>query len=519
MTDKAPALLEVAVIGAGFSGICAGIKLRQAGITDFTLLEQAEDIGGVWHWNTYPDVAVDIPVWGYSFSFERNPNWEYAYARGHEIKAYADRCVDKYGVRPHVRLNTEVVRAAWDDAGHFWRLDTTQGPVHARFIIISYGGLGRPKYPDIEGLDSFKGPVIHSARWDHTLDMQGQRVGVIGTGSSAVQIIPATAEIAEQVHVFQRTPIWVLPKPDFPLPRLLRFGYRMLPFLMFIPRWIAVFWLEVFYNAVFRYKIPASVKMLESVIMSALRRGVPDPVTRAKLTPNYRMACKFPSMSSTYYKTFARENVNLVTTDIAAITETGVQTVDGDHHEIDMLVLATGFETLDATNLPRFKTTGRGGQDLRELILADRKGQYEGLTLPKMPNNFTVPGLYAMTGSFFVTIESSVDHVVRCILEARRRQATAVEIKAEPFATYVQEMIGRQYKTLFYRSNCERTHSWYFDENGDVPLFRPTSTAEAAWRVRHSPLEDYTFRSLGDAALEDAALGDTGTDLRDRSAS
>ncbi|MEU0539189.1 NAD(P)/FAD-dependent oxidoreductase [Nocardia sp. NPDC005978] len=499
MTDN-DSLLEVAVIGAGFSGICAGIKLRQAGITNFALIEQAEDIGGVWYWNTYPDVAVDIPVWGYSFSFERNPDWEYAYARGHEIKAYADRCVDRYGVRPHLRLNTEVLAATWDDAEHHWRLDTTQGPIHARFIIIAYGGLGRPKYPDIEGLDRFNGRVIHSARWDHEHDMTGTRVGVIGTGSSAVQVIPAMAKIAERVHVFQRTPIWVLPKPDFPLPALLRFGYKILPFMMFIPRWIAVFWLEVLYNAVFRYKIPASVTFLESIIKFALRRWVPDPETRAKLTPNYRFGCKFLSMSSTYYKAFARDNVDLVTADIAEITETGLRTADGAHHEFDTLILATGFETLDETNLPRFKTTGRGGQDLRSLIVANRKGQYEGLTLPQMPNNFTVPGLYAMTGSFFVTIESSVDHVVRCILEARRRGATSVEIKPDPYREFVAEMIERQGKTLFYRSHCERTHSWYFDENGDVPLFRPTSTVEAAWRTRHSPIEHYSFTSIGDTA-------------------
>ncbi|MGX1805088.1 flavin-containing monooxygenase [Nocardia sp. NPDC055321] len=499
MTDNG-SLLEVAVIGAGFSGICAGIKLRQAGITNFVIIEQADDLGGVWHWNTYPDVAVDIPIWGYSFSFERNPNWERSYARGHEIKAYADRCVDRYGVRPHLRLNTEVLAATWDDTEHHWRLDTTQGPIHARFLISAYGGLGRPKYPNIEGLDRFDGRVIHSARWDHTHDMTGTRVGVIGTGSSAVQVIPAMAQIAERVRVFQRTPIWVLPKPDFPLPRLLRFGFRMLPFTLFLPRWIAMFWLEVLYNAVFRFKFPAAVTLLELISKLALRIWVPDPEIRAKLSPNYRFGCKFMSMSNTYHKAFARDNVDLVTADIAEITATGLRTVDGVHHEFDTLILATGFETLDETNQPPFKTTGRDGRDMRALVSSDRKGYYEGMTLPYLPNNFAVPGFYAMTGAFFVTVESSIDHAVRCIQEAGRRGATAVEIKPGPYRAFVARMIERQRSTLFFRSHCERTYSWYFDENGDVPVFRPTSTVEAAWRTRHFPLDHYSFTTVGETA-------------------
>ncbi|MGV9614376.1 flavin-containing monooxygenase [Nocardia xishanensis] len=497
MTPAGERDFEVVVIGAGFSGICAAIRLRQAGIHDFVVLDKADDIGGIWRDNTYPGVGVDIPIWGYCFSFEPNPDWRYAYAKGHELKSYADRCVDKYGVRPHLRFGAEVTGIQFDDELDHWDVQTSRGPLRARFVINACGALGRPKLPEIPGLDTFAGAVIHSARWDHSASLAG-RVGVIGTGSSAVQIIPEAAARAERLTVFQRTPIWVIPKPDFPIPLFLRWLFRLVPGMLRVPRWIVLVWLELLYNGVFRFKAPSAVTALEWIARLTLLAQVPDRALRERLTPRYRFGCKFLTLSNRYYKTFARDNVDLVSEDIVAITATGVTTGDGRHHRIDTLVLATGFEVFERTSLPRFPITGSGGVDLGDYLDRNRNAAYEGVTVPPCPNGFLVHGPYSMTGSFFVTIENAVAHALRCISEARRRGATRVEVKPESHARFIEEMITRQATSIFYNSNCEQARSFYFDQFGDVPLFRPSTSVEAWWRMRRFPLADYTFTKRAD---------------------
>ncbi len=486
------------MVGAGFSGICAAIRLRQAGIHDFVVLDKADDVGGIWRDNTYPDVGVDIPIWGYCFSFEPNPDWRYAYAKGHELQTYAAHCVEKYGVREHLRLGIEVTGMRFDDERDQWNLQTGRGRLRARFVINAYGAFGRPKMPDITGLNSFAGTVIHSARWDNTTPLMG-RVGVIGTGSSAVQIIPEVAERAERLTVFQRTPIWVIPKPDFRIPRLLRMAFRLLPGLLSVPRWIVLVWLEVLYNGVFRFKLPFTVTALEWAAGRSLRAQVPDPALRERLSPRYRFGCKFLTLSNRYYKTFARDNVRLISENIESATATGVTTADGQHHEIDTLIMATGFEVFERTSLPRYPITGTVGVDLGDYLHDNRNVCYEGVTLPPCPNAFIIHGPYSMTGSFFMTIENAVAHAVRCIIEAQRRGATRVAVKAEPYARFAEEMIARQAASIFYNSNCEAARSFYFDQHGDVPLFRPSTSIEAWWRMRRFPLADYAFSTCAAA--------------------
>ncbi|RMI32976.1 NAD(P)/FAD-dependent oxidoreductase [Nocardia stercoris] len=487
------------VVGAGFSGIGTAIRLRRAGIHDFVVLERAGEVGGIWRDNTYPDVGVDIPIWGYCYSFEPNPNWRHAYAKGEELRSYAEHCVEKYGVRPHLRLDTEVSGMRFDDDRDEWVVTTSRGTYRARFVIHAFGALGRPKQPEIAGLDEFAGAVIHSARWDHEAKTSG-RVAVIGTGSSAVQIIPEVADSAAELVVFQRTPIWVIPKPDFPVPRLLRWGFRRLPLLLSIPRWIVLVWLEVLYNGVFRFKLPFVVTLLERLAGAALRRQVPDPRLRERLSPSYRFGCKFLTLSNRYYRTFAREHVRLVSADIESADATGIRTADGAHHPIDTLILATGFEVFERTSLPRYPILGAGGTDLGDYFAANRIVCYEGVTLPVCPNAFIIHGPYSMTGSFFLTIENAAAHAVRCITEARRRGATRVTVTDEAFTRFGDEMIARQASSIFFNSNCEQARSFYFDRNGDVPLFRPTTSVEAWWRMRRFPLTDYVFGSRIDAA-------------------
>ncbi|MCP2314955.1 putative flavoprotein CzcO associated with the cation diffusion facilitator CzcD [Nocardia amikacinitolerans] len=503
MTATQHGRYEVVVIGAGFAGLCAAIKLRQAGIHDFVVVDKADDVGGVWRDNTYPDVGVDVPTWGYSFSFEPNPDWAHVYAKGHEMKAYADHCVEKYGVRAHLRLGTEVLAAAFDEDAHLWRLETGRGVLRSRYLVVAYGGLGRPKVPAIDGLDTFAGPVIHSARWDHGYSPEGRRIGLIGTGSSAVQIIPELADRAERLVIFQRTPIWVIPKPDFRIPMFVRRAFRAAPWLLRPVRWAVLVWLELIYTCVFRFKLPAFMTLLQGMSILTMRWQIRDRALREKLTPHYGFGCKFLTLSNRYYRSFARDHVELVSDDIVAMTENGITTADGRHHEIDSLILATGFEVLERANQPKFPITGVGGADLGRFLDTNPKGHYEGVTLPGWPNCFTVLGLYAQTGTFFGSVEDSVDHAIRCITEARGRGATRVAVRTEPYDRYVREMIERQQSSVFYHSNCEGVHTWYFDARGDTPLFRPTSSAEARRRVRRVSLDHYDFTSVAEGDRDD----------------
>ncbi|RDI42787.1 flavin-containing monooxygenase [Nocardia mexicana] len=486
---------EVIIVGAGFSGIGSAIQLQKAGIHDFVILEKADDIGGTWRENTYPGVCVDVFSWGYCYAFEPNPNWQHTFARGHELKAYADHCVDKYGLRQHLRLNTEVTKAGFDEGRHLWRVDTAVGSLTSRFVMIAPGGFNHPKRPDIEGLDDFAGTVIHSARWDHDHDLTGERVAVIGTGASGVQLIPEVAKAAERLHVFQRTPIWSHPTFDVRIPRALQTVFRRFPRLMLLPRLLNNLAIETFFFFGIRFNGPWLVTLMERLSLAMLRIQVPDPRVRAALRPNYRFGCKFPALSNRYYRTFARHNVELVTAPIERITETGIVTTDGQHREIDTLVLATGFKIYERDVLPPFPEVGRDGVELGEFFEENRYAAYEGTSLPGWPNAWAILGPYAVTGSFFLMIDNSTTHAVRCILEARRRGATCVEVKQEPHRRFFEEMVRRQGKSLFYNSNCERAHSFYFDKFGDVALIRPSSGVSAWWRARHFPMDDYEFTS------------------------
>ncbi|MFB7716601.1 flavin-containing monooxygenase [Nocardia sp. NPDC056100] len=485
---------EVIIIGAGFGGLGVAIELKAAGITDFVILERAADIGGTWRDNVYPGAGVDVPSWNYCYSFEPNQEWGHWFAKGPELKAYADHCADKYGLRPHLRLNTTVKQAEFDEGTHRWTVDTEGlGPITARYVIFAYGGLTIPKRPDIPGLDDFAGTTMHSARWDREYDPSGARVAVIGTGSSAAQLIPELAERARTLTVFQRTPIWAVPAMDFRIPRPLRWFLKKVPQAWIPFRIASVLMIESFFLFGIRFKIPAMVRMVEWAGLALMRRQVRDPEIRRKLTPNYRFGCKFPTFSNRYYRTFSRENVELVTDPIERITPTGVVTGDGVHHEIDTLVLATGFYIYERGAAPPFPIINGAGTDMGDHFHTHRWSAYEGVTVPGWPNGFWVLGPYSVTGSYFLMVENTARHAIRCMREARRRSSTRIEITQRPHDRYFEEMVRRQSTSIFYTSNCADAHSFYFDKFGDVPLIRPATGAEAWWRARRFPLDDYTF--------------------------
>jgi cation diffusion facilitator CzcD-associated flavoprotein CzcO len=485
---------EVAIVGAGFSGIGAAIKLDQAGFGDSVLLEAGDGVGGAWHWNRYPGVAVDIPSFSYQFSFEPSPDWSRVYAPGDELRAYAEHCVDKYGLRPRIRLNTKVTGAAFDDARHLWHLTTAEGDeVTARFVVGAMGVFSQPQPPDIPGLDDFEGAVMHTARWDHDRDLSGKRVAVIGTGASAVQVIPSIAPVVDQLVVFQRTPIWCLPKFD---PRM---SSRARSLLRYLPvRLPARFASQALVEATFPIpahyaKVVPIIKASERLARRHLRDQVHDPVVRDKLTPRYALGCKRPGFSNHYLRTFNRENVRLETTAIDSITADGVRVADGTEYPVDVLVLATGFKVFDPGNMPPFPVRGRDGVDLEEWWDANRYQAYEGVSVPGFPNMFSILGPYGFNGSsYFQLIETQSRHIVRCLKRARKTRSTLVEVTPEANDRYWKAMLARRHNQVFFQGGCGTANSYYFDRHGDVP-FRPSTSIEASWRSARFDLDDYRF--------------------------
>jgi cation diffusion facilitator CzcD-associated flavoprotein CzcO len=489
---------EVAIIGGGLSGIGMAIALQRAGIDDYLILERAGDIGGTWRDNTYPGIGVDVPAQAYQFSFELNPRWSRVFAPGAEVKAYVDRLADRHGIRGHLRLNTEVTARTWDEAEQLWRLTTQGAEVTARYVVSAIGVFVEPKPIDIEGADRFEGALLRSSRWDADYDLTGKRVAVIGTGASAVQFIPEIAPLVERLDVYQRTPIWVGPKPDAAVPKALQRLYQRAPRVQNAVRRVLTRGVElILIDLIVHHQ---SVPFIAHGGARLARRfwyrsQVHDPETRRKLTPDYGVGCKRPSVSNTYLKTFNRPNVELITDPIDRITEKGVQTTDGQERIVDAIVLATGFRL--ASDPETFRHTpvhGREGFDLATFYSEHRLASYEGVSIPGLPNHFMMFGPYGWVGgTWHQLVETTSDHIVRVITEARRRGATSVEVRPEPTARWTKRMQDRLARSLWATNGCATANSYYFDHHGDTPYLRPTSSAQARRASRTFPLDDYAY--------------------------
>jgi len=353
--------------------------------------------------------------------------------------------------------------------------------------------LTTPKLPDIDGVEEFDGLTMHTARWDHAADLTGKRVAVIGTGASAVQLIPEIAPKVEHLTVFQRSPFWCFPKFDVPLPAPARRAMRI-PGGKTVQRLLSQAYVEVTFPLSAHYFTVFPVaKRMESAGRAYLRRKVDDPVVREKLMPRYAVGCKRPGFHNTYLSTFNRANVRLITDPIDKITPAAVATVDGSTHEIDVLVLATGFKVLESDNIPTYPVTGLGEQTLSGFWDQNRLQAYEGVSVPGFPNFFTVFGPYGYVGSsYFALIEAQMHHIIRCLKRAGRSGAARVEVSAEANDRYFGEMMRRRHRQVFWQDSCKLANSYYFDKHGDVAL-RPASTLEAYWRSRRFSLGDYRF--------------------------
>lgn len=485
--------VETLIVGAGFSGLGAAISLDRAGFDDYLIVESADGVGGTWFWNTYPGIAVDIPSFSYQFSFEQSPAWSRTYAPGTELRAYAEHCANKYRVVSRIRFGTRVLSAHFEEATALWRVQLDSGEtLTTRFLLNASGALTIPNLPAIDGVDTFAGATMHTARWDHSQSLDGKQVAIIGTGASAVQVIPEIAPTVQSLTVFQRTPIWCFPKFDVALPRAARAAMRI-PGGKSVQRLLSQAYVEfTFPIAAHYFTLNPFARRMADAGRAYLRRQVHDPAIRDKLTPRYAVGCKRPAFHNSYLSTFNRENVELVTEPIDHISPGAVVTKDGGKHRIDVLILATGFKVMDSDSMT-FRIVGAGGVSLVDYWETNRLQAYEGVSVPGFPNLFAVFGPYGYVGSsYFALIEAQTHHIVRCLREARRRAAIRVEIRHEANDRFFAEMMRKRHRQIFWQESCALANSYYFDKNGDVPL-RPDTTVQAYIRSRRFPLDDYRF--------------------------
>lgn len=459
------------VIGAGFGGLCAAIKLNEAGESDFVVIEKGADVGGTWRDNTYPGAACDVPSQLYSFSFASNPDWSMSFSPQPEIQAYIRRVARRSGVLDRFAFDTTVLSAAWDDAAGHWDVRTSAGTFHATTVVSAAGGLSEPKLPEIEGIEGFGGELFHSARWNHDVDLAGKRVAVIGTGASAIQIVPQVQQVAAHLDVYQRTAPWVIPRNDRTYSGVERAALRHLPPLRRAYR-TAIYWGREGYVPAFT-RLPKLAMPAQQMARANIRRGIADPELRAKVTPDFAIGCKRILISNTYYPALAADNVDLVTERIARVTPSGIVTADGVERPIDVLIVATGFYT---TELPITEhLVGRTGRTLAERWRETGMAAYKGTTVPEFPNLFFIVGPNTGLGhsSMVFMIESQVAYIVDAIRTLRREGLAALEVTEDATVAFNSDLQRRMRPTVWNTGGCS---SWYLDEHGNNTTLWPRST-------------------------------------------
>ncbi|MGV0627545.1 flavin-containing monooxygenase [Mycolicibacter minnesotensis] len=488
-------LFEAVIVGAGFAGIGAAIQLKRLGIEDFVILEREDDLGGTWYVNHYPGLAVDVPTTTYSYYFEPNPNWSRMFSPGEEIKQYADTVAAKYDVPRHIRYNTTVDGARWDEDISAWHIDVRgEQPITARYLITATGFLSQPHTPDIPGIDTFEGRIVHTTQWDADYDPAGERIAVIGTGATAVQLIPELAKTAADLTVFQRTAIWVVPKIDFRFGPLAKKTFARFPWTQRLLRWLTDSIYEVMVSVgvrhygMFRGRFNIAASDLSKIHRFLVIR---DKELRRRLTPDYDFGCKRPTFSNGYYQAFTRSNVHLQDAGIARIENDGIVGNDGIKVGIDTLVLATGFDLWEA-NFPAIEVIGREGRNLGKWWRETRFQSYQGVSVPYFPNFLSLAGPYAFLGlNFFNTMEYQMQLMDRLFSEMKRRNATTFEVTEEANAEFLDRMTELLGESVFTVGNCASANSYYFSPNGDPALLRPTSTETAIREAMNFPLSDY----------------------------
>lgn len=482
-----PDRVAVAVVGSGFAGLGMAIRLRREGITDFVVLERAGDLGGTWRANTYPGCACDVPSHLYSYSFAPNPHWGRTFSDQPEIWAYLRRCAEDFGVTGHLRYRCEVTGADWDAQARCWRIRTSRGALTARVLVSATGALSDPTTPDIDGLADFTGTLFHSAEWDHGSDLAGRRVAVVGTGASAIQFVPRIAPEVARLHLFCRTPPWVLPRPDRDLTRIERWVYQRVPAAQRLVR-IGIYWAR-------ELTLPAFTgndrmrALAERRARAHLARQVPDPELRAKLTPDYRIGCKRILISDDFYPALSRPNVEVVTEPVVRVRARSVVTADGAERDVDAIILATGFRVTDlpAAGLIR----GADGRSLADAWQGSPNA-YLGTSVAGFPNLFLLVGPNTGLGhtSMVFMIESQVNYVLDCLRGMRERGLATADVRPEVQASYNAGLDAAMSDTVWVSGGCR---SWYLDRTGRNSTLWPGPTWRFRRRTRRFRPADYTL--------------------------
>lgn len=470
--------IEFCIVGSGFSGLGMAIRLKQRGRDSFVILEQADAVGGTWRENQYPGCACDVPSPLYSYSFEQNPRWTRLFAPRAEIQAYLERCVKRYALSSHLRLGTALARAHYDPRG-LWQVWTSDGASFTcRYLVLGVGALNRPAYPSLPGIERFGGAVIHSSQWDPRLDLTGKRVAVVGTGASAIQLVPKLAQSAAKLSVFQRTAPWVLPKPDRRISAGQQRLFALMPFLQRLYRWW-LYW--VFELRCLGFTVdPRLMRVIAGIGRAHIRRQVRDPALRRAVTPAYMPGCKRILMANDYYPALGRDNVRLVTEPIAQVTERGLVTRDGVEHEFDAVVYGTGFQVADL--LTPLDIRGAGGLSLNSAWQAGSEA-YLGTLVSDFPNLFLLLGPNTGLGhnSMVFMIESQIELVLRCVSALERRKARSVQVRRRAQRAFNRALQPRLRRSV-WASGCR---SWYLDQQGKNHTLWPGFTFEFWFRARH----------------------------------
>jgi cation diffusion facilitator CzcD-associated flavoprotein CzcO len=477
---------RVVVIGAGFSGIGVSVALAKAGV-EHVVLERQHDVGGTWLANTYPGCRCDVPSHLYSFSFAPNPNWSNSYSSQDEIWRYLRGVAERYGVIDRIRFDCPVQRADWDDTSKRWLIKTPQGDLTADVLVAANGPLSEPAEPTFAGRDSFRGRVLHSARWDHRCDLTGKRVAVIGTGASAVQIVPEAQRQAAHLTVFQRTAAWILPHRGRPISNRERRLYRTLPWTQRMVRRYH-YWFNELLLLPPLAKRPARTRGIRKLALGHLRSQVPDPELRRRLTPDFLPGCKRLTPSNDYLPAIAAPSTTLVTEPIDGFSPEGIRTRDGTVHEVDVVILATGFKVTDPGL--GVLVRGRDGRTMRETWSAGGMRSYNGTTTCNFPNFFLMAGPNTGIGhtSLLVMIEAQIAYIVQGIREMEKRDIASLEVRPDVEATWDEWIQRKLSRSVWNTGGCV---SWYLDDRGRNPTIWPDFTFAFAKRMRRFDIESY----------------------------
>jgi cyclohexanone monooxygenase len=482
--------MRVGIIGAGPGGIALGILLGRAGFHDFTIFDREDGVGGTWRINTYPGLACDVKSHLYSYSFDLNPHWSRLWSGQREILEYFERCVTEQGLQPHLRLGTEIRAARWDDRTRRWQLTTATGDRHEFDVLVSAVGLfTQPVLPDLVEQEPFTGTVMHSSRWDHSVVLTGKRVAVLGTGSTASQLIPELVKVADTVYSVQRSPTWILPKPDRPYTARERWVFERIPFAKKLYR--TRLWLRSEANISVIEHGSEKTQEFTAIAQRLLEKSVPDQRLRRALTPDHPMGCKRLVFSSDYLAALSQPQVEVLSSPARYLRERSLVMQDGTERDVDVVVCATGYAAADY--LGQIEVTGEGGVTLRE-VWRDGAHAYLGMAVPRFPNFFMLYGPNTNVGSNSVifVLEAQARYVVRALRYLRRTRRTYVAVKPAAMASFLAK-VDQWMQGTVWTTQCS---NYFRAANGRVVTQWPRS-ARAFWGMtRRFKAADFTFEPV-----------------------